>query len=311
MLQRWFVVSVCILALACGSRAVGDDRTLPPPGQAIPGQAEEEKAVREVGAAYLKAFNAGDAKALAALWTPDGDYMDETGRSFRGRAAIEKDFTEFFKANPGLKLTILSDTVRFLSREVAMENGTAQARSTASGPGAMARFSIVHVKRDGKWQMASVREAPHLSPSNYDQLRDLEWLVGAWSAKGADGQVIEITCAWAERKNFLRRAYQVKDGANVVRSGMQIIGWDPRIGRIRSWIFDSDGAFGEEVWQNEGTRWLLEATGTQRDGGVTQATNILTKIDDNAFTWQSVRRIVEGNRLPDTAAARITRVSVK
>ena len=38
----------------------------------------------------MAAFNKGDAKAVAALWTEDAQYTDETGLSYVGRDAIER-----------------------------------------------------------------------------------------------------------------------------------------------------------------------------------------------------------------------------
>ena len=56
----------------------------------------------------------------------------------------------------------------------------------AAAPGELMRvlrpFGAAVVKRDGKWKMASVREAgPGDEPSShYDQLKALEWLIGDW-----------------------------------------------------------------------------------------------------------------------------------
>jgi uncharacterized protein (TIGR02246 family) len=55
-----------------------------------PVRAAEEKAIRETAEAFTSAFNKGDAKAVAALWTTAGEYIDETGLETRGRDAIEK-----------------------------------------------------------------------------------------------------------------------------------------------------------------------------------------------------------------------------
>lgn len=38
---------------------------------------------------FIAAFEKGDAKAVAAFWTDNGDYVDQTGREFKGRAAIQ------------------------------------------------------------------------------------------------------------------------------------------------------------------------------------------------------------------------------
>ena len=56
----------------------------------------ELEAIRKSSHAFEEAFNKADAKAVAALWTIDGDYVDETGQVFAGRDAIEKQYADFF-----------------------------------------------------------------------------------------------------------------------------------------------------------------------------------------------------------------------
>lgn len=64
----------------------------------------EHAAVRKVTAAFGKAFNQGDAKALAALWTKEGEYTGPDGERTRGREAIEKEYVQFFKENPKARI---------------------------------------------------------------------------------------------------------------------------------------------------------------------------------------------------------------
>ena len=46
---------------------------------------EQIAAINKTAEAFVEAFHKGDAKALAAFWTPDGDYVDENGRVLKGR----------------------------------------------------------------------------------------------------------------------------------------------------------------------------------------------------------------------------------
>ena len=95
------------------------------------GKSRDEKAIQEAGAAFVKAYNAGDAKAIAALFTEDAESTDEDGTRVTGRQAIGESFAETFAANPGGKIEIRPDSLRFLSPEVAKEEG----RSTVSSRG--------------------------------------------------------------------------------------------------------------------------------------------------------------------------------
>src|SRR5258708_8232941 len=65
---------------------------------------QEEAAITKMAEAFVEAFQKGDAKAVAAFWTPDGDYVDPTGRVLQGRPAIEKEFQNLFPENKALTL---------------------------------------------------------------------------------------------------------------------------------------------------------------------------------------------------------------
>src|SRR6516162_6909835 len=80
--------------------------------------------------------------------------------------------------------------------------------------------------------------------------------------------------------------------------GWEIIGWDPVQQQIRSWIFDSNGGFGESAWVNNGEDWLIRASNVLPDGSRSTAENAPTKVDDNKFTWESQNRTLNGEPQP-------------
>ena len=125
------------------------------------------------------------------------------------------------------------------------------------------------------------REAPPLSA--YAKLAALEWLVGTWQDKSGN-QTVQSKINWAGDKNFLVRTIDVQ-GNETTTDGWEIIGWDPTRQQIRSWIFDSNGGFGETTWVNSGEDWLIRASNILPDGSRSTAENVLTKVDDNKFTW--------------------------
>jgi ketosteroid isomerase-like protein len=49
--------------------------------------------IRAGSETFVAAFKQGDSKAVAALWTKDGGYIDDRGRRFAGRATIEKKWS--------------------------------------------------------------------------------------------------------------------------------------------------------------------------------------------------------------------------
>ena len=58
--------------------------------------ADDEAAIRASVAAFEKAYNNHDAKAIAALFAPEAQMIDEDGKTVQGREAIEQVFTGVF-----------------------------------------------------------------------------------------------------------------------------------------------------------------------------------------------------------------------
>ena len=229
-----------------------------------------------------------------------------------GREEIEKEFAGTFKDLKDAKLEIDVKAIKFLSPNVAVESGTARTVCPKEEPD-VSTYSALFVKRDGKWLLDRVTEeeppAPATPPpSNYEHLKDLEWMVGSWIDNDEDDDAtIQTDCNWAKNKNFMHRSFAVVIGDQVNMAGMQIIGWDPAAKQIRSWVFDSDGGFAEGKWTRKGNRWLIQQTGTLADGTKSSAVNIMKQIDNDSFTWQSVQRSVNGDILPNVDEVTVVR----
>src|SRR5690349_3633472 len=85
---------------------------------------QDEAAIRKLHMDYQAAFNAHDAKAEAALYTEDGDFVDEMGGA-HGRAAVEKragqDNATAFK-NASIVITPMQ--TRMIKPDVAITDGS-------------------------------------------------------------------------------------------------------------------------------------------------------------------------------------------
>jgi uncharacterized protein (TIGR02246 family) len=272
-----------------------------------PGSAADEKAIRATAEDFVKAFNAADAKAIGALWATDAEYTDESGQAFQGRAAIQKEYADLFNAHHGATIAVTIESIRFLGPDIAVEKGIAKATLPGAEAPAGSRYTVVHARRDGRWIMVVGRDAPYVSVSNGDYLKDLEWLIGDWSLDAKD-RPLRIRFEWMAQKNFIKSTYTVtKDGQSTL-TGAQVIGWNPKLGRIVSWHFDAQGGFGDDVWTKDGSKWVIDGTGVFRDGSESAAVNVLTPIDAKSFTWQSKKRTLDGVSLPDTPPVKIVRV---
>jgi hypothetical protein len=137
-------------------------------------------------------------------------------------------------------------------------------------------------------------------------LEDLAWMVGTWIDEGEDSKVV-TECSWAQNGRFLKRSFSVLIDDEVTLHGDQFIGWDPIEGRIRSWTFDSEGGIGEGRWYQDDNRWLVKTTFRLATGEMASATNIITYIDDDTATWQSIGREIAGELLPSIPEVNVVR----
>ena len=120
----------------------------------------DREAIAKAVQSFAAAFEKGDARAVAAHWTENGEYNAADGTVFRGRAAIEKVYSELFaKSKTAAKVDIEVDSVRFPSRDTAIEEGHFKLR-LGKEPAVTSKYSVLHVRENGKWLMAVVRDWP-------------------------------------------------------------------------------------------------------------------------------------------------------
>jgi uncharacterized protein (TIGR02246 family) len=250
--------------------------------------AEKEQPAQGRRAAFIEAFNRGDAKAVAAFWTPDATYVDQVGREHKGRPAIEQLYAKVFAARKGAKLTIDVTSSKQVSSDVALEDGITEVTPAEGGPETVARFSAVLVKKDGEWYLQSVHDSVAQPPSDAEHLGDLEWLIGEWTGEAEKGESGTASYDWDENENFIVSSFATTvDGVPVV-GGTQWIGWDAVDKQIRSWSFYSRGGFGEAVWTKDGNKWLLRTTARTADGKKVSATNIPSPFQNRLIVVEDV-----------------------
>jgi uncharacterized protein (TIGR02246 family) len=265
----------------------------------------DKAAVEAATTDFAKAFNTGDAKALAAKWTAEGEYVSDDGETFRGRAALEKAYGAFFAKNKGSELAVEVETVRFPSKDTAVVDGHFKLHKGKNRELVVSKCSFLFAREDGKWLIAIARETPGDGLS----LRDLEWLVGSWEY-AKDGVEVSTKYEWTKNKTFIRCTFSVKRDGDT-HTGMQMMGKDPATGSLRVWTFEDSGGIGDTEITREGKKWMHAATGSTADGKAIAATNILTPFDGDSFLWQSVGRSLDGEALPDLPPVKVTRVKAK
>ena len=128
-----------------------------------------ERAVREVDGRLVAAFNGGDAEAVAAVFAPQAELVDEAGNVYRGREAIAALLARFFEQYPNVTLELATETARPIGPSVVIADGlmTFKARPAADGEGrgedgpatAVVGYTHVYVDREGDWLIASARHS--------------------------------------------------------------------------------------------------------------------------------------------------------
>ena len=121
-------------------------------------QTDDKEAIFNNAKAFVDAFEKGDASAVAGFWAEDGEFVDLTGRRLQGRPAIEDAFKDFFAENKGMKLRLDVNSVRLVTPDTAIEDGITSLISPDGTSPSHARYTNVHVKKDGQWVLESVRE---------------------------------------------------------------------------------------------------------------------------------------------------------
>lgn len=301
MTKRSFIIigsSILFAAWPCAGQEGGSGDT---PGV----RAAIEQAAKQYEAAFAK----GDAKAVAAMFAEDVEYTDEDGVTVVGREAVEGVLRQSFARNKGAKLAIGIDSVRGLGPDVAVERGTTL-MTGADGVQISSAYTAVRVRKNDKWLIGQIVESPPPAPAPGEMLSELAWLVGTWKEKDGDTEV-ETKVDWSKGGNFLTRTFKVTLAGDVTMEGWQIIAWDAAREQIRSWLFDSGGAFSEGIWTSDGTGWLIRQAGTLPDGGRTSADSTLRRAGDDKFIWESTNRTLDGEPQPNLPKIEATRIKEK
>ena len=171
-------------------------------------------------------------------------------------------------ASPGTKMTIDIKSIRF-TKSRAIEIGVATLTPAKGDPTTVA-YRAIHAKQpDGKWLMTSVGpDVTAEGATSAGALDELSWMLGSWqdSEENVD---VKCHCRWDAYHRFMLRTFVISEKDRPALEVTEIIGWDAADRIIRSWVFDSDGGFGQNTWNHRGDEWIISARGTLADGGRT------------------------------------------
>ncbi len=262
---------------------------------------DAEKIAKAHADAYVAAFNQGDAAKLGAMYAEDAQYTADDGAAVSGRTAVVDGLASYFKKYKGSKLILKVESARFLTPDVLVEKGLATVDDQTT------HYVCNYVKKDGAWLIAELNDTA-LAPTDAGEvaLDELAWMVGSWK-DNTPGITVTTTVEWTKHKHFLRRSVNITREDDDPLDATEVIGYDPVTSQIRSWVFDSEGGFGEGTWRRDGNKWLVSFKATAPDGATSSAQHVLTWLDDNKYTWESINRQSQGEVLPNLDKVEIVR----
>lgn len=271
----------------------------------------DEQGLRAAAARYREALDRGDGRALAALWTADGDIVDEQGNVLAGRTTVAATVQPAAGA-PRPSFRINDTKLRFLTDAVAVEDGTVEVSIAGLSRPLKGRFTATWVREADGWKIAALREDRLDAPTGAETLEDLDWMVGDWvvlddragkpGAGAPEKPAIEMTVRWNANRTFLLRDVKIaapgNAGDDAALHVTQRIGWDPLSRQLRSWVFSSDGGHGEAVWSRDGDSWVARTTAVLPDGSQTSSLNIYTFDGKDRCAWRSLPTHIGGEHTP-------------
>lgn len=139
-----------------------------------------------------------------------------------------------------------------------------------------------------------------------EHLKELDWLVGNWTNSVADS-TFTTRNQWDRYSNFLTQTFTLNVMGQDDLFGRQIIGWDPKEKRVRSWIFDSEGGFGHGSWYQHDDSWYVSVRYTMPDGSLASSTQIYKKVNKKSYQFSSTNRDIDGEILPNIGPFTLTR----
>jgi uncharacterized protein (TIGR02246 family) len=242
----------------------------------------EERAIRAAAGEYIAAGRRGDRDTMKRMWAPDGDYIDAMGRVLKVHEMFGEPIVEPRSAAQSAAPSVPASTLRFITPEVAIEDGVAELGTSGDGNELSGRFTTVWVKRNGRWLISSLRETVSAAPSTNEHLQPLDWLVGEWVGTSQDALIL-LSSQWSGDGNYILREFLIRREGHDEISATQRIGWDASAGEIKSWTFDSQGGSSEGRWRRDGDRWVVASEDVRADGKESKTSTVYIPIADGQF----------------------------
>ena len=112
--------------------------------------------IREIVQKYMDARDHQDAQALEALFSADADQLVSAGEWRRGRDAVVRG-TLASSRDTGGRRTITIESVRFLSKDVAVADGRYELTGLAGGESRKMWTTLLVARTPDGWRITAIR----------------------------------------------------------------------------------------------------------------------------------------------------------
>jgi uncharacterized protein (TIGR02246 family) len=251
---------------------------------------------------FVSAYNQQDAKAIADLFTEEGEILSLAGNQLTsGRAEIQALYEELF-ATSEFQIAIEAGSVRLVAPNLAIEDGIYHLTPTAeeNAPPRSFRYTAVLTSTEpSTWKIASTRTLTDVTEGAGHLAALAAVLKGEWTYLDPAGVRLDLAFGWDPTGNYLTGEMLTTTADGEPQEGSIRIAWDASKQHIRSWMFDAKGGFTHGVWMASETGWLVRSEGTTGDGEALSASQQLTQEGSDTLIWSARQRVVDGQTLPD------------
>ena len=130
----------------------------------FPQKPADDAAIRGLVARYVDAREHRDAGAVEALFTPEADQLVSSGEWRKGRPAVVSG-TLASSESTGGRRTITVESMRFVSADVAIADGSYVISGLAGGQERHMWSTFICVRTSGGWRIAAIRNMLPAAPA--------------------------------------------------------------------------------------------------------------------------------------------------
>lgn len=253
---------------------------------------------------YVAHFNARDFDSLSKLLSETVSYNDESTR-ISGAGTLVDGLRKLSTDEPSVKLEIEIQTIDQTSDDAASAHGIATLASDTT-PAESSRFTVAFQRQAETWRILTITESA-IALTGADAIESLQWLVGSW--QDAENPTLQTTVSLVPGNQFLQRTVERRTDDETVQIATEMIGYDPTIHQVRSWLFFADGSFGSGTWQGESDHCKIRLQQTMVDGSIATGTYVIRPTGRDSMTIQMISRVINGELQPLGQPTTLTRVS--